>query len=305
MKKEEDPTAHDLSHLSKTIRPIATQSNEERIKHLMREQFIPYTRAELILNQLEGLYRREGANRAQGRLFIGPSLSGKSSILHQFVKNHRADDNVDGDAAIVPVLMVQYPETGREGIYSAVCHALNHKPPVSASMARLRSDCIDLLKAVDVQVLLIDEFHNVLRGNTEEQRIGLTTIKYVMNAIGRPVVVAGTSEAYNAIHKDDQMMSRLRPIYLERFRSGEEDFLSLLAGFELRMPLLKASNLMDPDLAQEIYRLTEGLVGHVADLLSELGVLAIQTGEECITTELVKSCSWAPMADKDLVARTK
>lgn len=239
MESTDGSSERELGHLSKQVRLIAVQEDDERIAYLTRERFIPYDRATRVLDELEKLYRREDAVRAQGRLFIGPSLAGKSSILHRFVQSHRADDNVDGEAAIVPVLMVQYPEVGREGIYSAICHALNHRPPVSASLARLRAECLDLLKAVGVRVLLIDEFHNVLRGNTEEQRIGLTTIKYVMNALGRPIVVAGTSEAYNAVNKDPQMLSRLKPIYLNRFQEQDEDYLSLLSGFELSLPLRK------------------------------------------------------------------
>lgn len=302
MESAENSTENELGHLSKQARLVAVQEDDERIAYLTRERFIPYDRATRVLDELEKLYRREDAVRAQGRLFIGPSLAGKSSILHKFVQNHRADDNVDGEAAIVPVLMVQYPEVGREGIYSAICHALNHRPPVSASLARLRAECLDLLKVVGVRVLLIDEFHNVLRGNTEEQRIGLTTIKYVMNALGRPIVVAGTSEAYNAVNKDPQMLSRLKPIYLNRFQEQDEDYLSLLSGFELSLPLRKPSHLIDGEVSAEIYRLTEGLVGHIADLMSELGTLAIQTGEECITLDLVRESSWVPMADKDQVA---
>lgn len=296
----EDELADDgpLKHLSRGVRPIALREDAFRIAEIGKERFIPYTRATKILEELEALYRRPTAVRAQGRLFIGPSLAGKSSIFAKFAENHRADDNVEGDAAIVPVLCVQYPEKASEGIYSSICHALNHRPPASASPSRIRGDCLDLLKAVDIRILLIDEFHNVLLGNLREQRMGITTIKTIMNALGRPVVVAGTAEAYNAINKDPQMLSRLRPIYLNRLQETDEDYIELLAGFEMSLPLRQPSNLMNSKMAKEIYRLTDGLVGNISDLLAELAIRAIEEGHERITLEALKDNDWAPMADK-------
>lgn len=296
----EDELADDgpLKHLSCGVRPLALKEDAFRIAEIGKERFLPYTRATKILDELESLYRRPTAVRAQGRLFIGPSLAGKSSIFAKFAENHRADDNVEGDAAIVPVLCVQYPEKASEGIYSSICHALNHRPPASASPSRIRGDCLDLLKVVDVRILLIDEFHNVLLGNLREQRMGITTIKTIMNALGRPVVVAGTMEAYNAINKDPQMLSRLRPIYLNRLQEDDEDYTELLAGFEMSLPLRQPSNLMSSKMAVEIYRLTDGLVGNISDLLAELAIRAIEEGDERITLEALKDNDWAPMADK-------
>lgn len=290
-----------LSHLSRGVRAVALKDDTFRIAEIVKERFLPYTRATKILEDLEALYRRPTAVRAQGRLFIGPSLAGKSSIFAKFAENHRADDNVDGEAAIVPVLCVQYPEKASEGIYPSICHALNHRPPASASPSRIRGDCLELLKAVDVRILLIDEFHNVLLGNRDEQRIGIATIKTVMNDLGRPLVVAGTAEAYNAINKEAQMLSRLRPIYLHRLQETDEDYIELLVGFEMSLPLRQPSNLAAPEMASEIYRLTDGLVGHISDLLSELAIRAIEEGDERITLEALMENGWAPMADKQQV----
>lgn len=292
----------DLSHLNPDVAEIARLDAEARIRFIYRDRFIPHGKAEDILNELEFLYRMEDAVRAQGRLLVGESLMGKSTILDEFSRNHRASDNPDGEGVICPVISVQYPETAREGIYPEILRKMNALVPAKTKSTKLRGDCVDLLKAVGCRILIIDEFHNLLGGSDRDRANGLNSIKYLMNELRRPIVVAGTADCRVAIRSDPQMTSRLKYMPLPRFRN-DESFQLLLGGFEAMLPLRKPSNLFEPMLAEHIFRLTEGVTGHVSDLLNMAAKIAIEDGEEKITSKVLDDTGWLATNDKESLER--
>lgn len=283
-------------HLAPAAAAMADYDDETRIAYVKRDRFVPHTQAEEILDELESLYRMEDAVRPQGRLLVGRSLMGKSTILEEFMLNHRASDNPDGDAAVVPVVRVQYPDQAREGIYPEILTKLNAHLPANSKSQDVRGCAVALLKRVGMRLLLIDEFHNVLEGSATAQRKALNSIKYLMNELRRPVVVAGTVEVLNAASSDEQIKSRLKPLPLARFKDDER-FQELLAGFEMLIPLRKPSGLADPLLSSRIYEHTLGIVGQVSDLLNKTVELAIKEGVELITPELIEATKWEVCKD--------
>jgi hypothetical protein len=288
-------------HLAPAAARMADLSDELRIKYICRDRFVPHKRAQEVLDELETLYGMEDAVRPQGRLVVGRPLMGKSTIFEEFLLNHPADDNPKGDAAIVPVLQVQYPEDAKEGIYPEILSRLGAKLPANAKLHYFRTAAVELVRRVGVRVILIDELHNVLEGSASAQRKGLNSIKYLMNELRRPVVCAGTIEVLNAIKSDTQMHSRLKRIPLVRFEDNE-DFQELLAGFELVLPLRKESILDGADLSTKIFDITMGIVGEVADLLNRAAIYAIQTGSECITEDVIDAVTGNRFSDEEIAA---
>lgn len=288
------------SHLALEVAKVAGQDNEARIAYIRRDRFVLHRRAEDVLNDLEMLYRMEDAVRPQGRLIVGNPLMGKSTIFDEFLRNHRASDNPEGDAAVVPVLLVQYPESASEGIYPEILAKLNARLPVNAQPRVQRKAVVELLKSVGLRVLLIDELHNVLEGSANAQRKGFNSIKYLMNELRRPVVCAGTVVVFNAIHSDTQISSRLKRLPLAPFRD-DADFQELLAGFELLLPLRKASELYDEMLSTQIFQVTLGVVGEVVDLLNNAAIYAIENELECITEDVIKAVTGQRLTDEEIV----
>jgi hypothetical protein len=286
-------------HLAPAAAQMADADNASRIEYIRRDRFIYHKRAEEILIELEVLCRMEDAIRPQGRLLVGRSLMGKSSIFDEFLRNHRASDNPDGEAAVVPVLVVQYPEVAQEGIYPEILNKLGAKMPANSKLQDLRRSAIDLLHRVGLRILLIDELHNVLEGSANAQRKGLNSIKYLMNELRRPVVCAGTVEVLNAIKSDPQMYSRLKRLPLARF-ADDMDFLELLVGFEMALPLRKSSGLDDVELSSLIFQVTRGIVGEASDLLNSAAIYAIEEGFECITVEVLKAVTGQWPSDEDI-----
>lgn len=285
-------------HLAPAAAVMADKNDEARIAYIQRDRFVPHRQAEDVLNEFEMLYRMEDAVRPQGRLLVGRPLMGKSTILNEFMRNHRASDNLDGDAAVVPVVSIQVPGQPKEGIYSEILAKLNMHMPRNAKSRDIRVSAVSLLRSVGMRLLLIDEFHNVLAGTSSAQQMALNSVKYLMNELRRPVIVAGTVEVLNAVaaNTDPQIHSRLRPIPLARFEDDDR-FQELLAGFEMLIPLRQASSLTDPALSSLIYEHTLGVIGDVSDLLNKTAILAIMEGEEMITAELIEAMKWKESLD--------
>jgi len=286
-------------YLAPSAAQMAERDDKTRIAYIGKDRFVPHRRATEVLDDLEALFATEDAVRPQGRLLVGRSLMGKSTIFDEFVGRHPATDNPGGNAAIVPVLLVQYPDTAREGIYPEILASLNARLPTNAKTQELRNASVRLMKAVGVRVLLVDELHNLLEGSANAQRKGLTSIKYLMNALRRPVVCAGTLEVINAINSDRQMSSRLARTPLARF-SDDDDFQELLAGFESVLPLRKPSNLADVELSTKIFGITLGIIGDVADLLNRAAIQAIRSGTECITSNLIDEVTQYRLTDEQI-----
>lgn len=286
-------------HLAPEVAAMADQEDVLRIDYISRDRFIAHKQAENILDELESLYRVDNAVRPQGRLVVGRPLTGKSTLFDEFLRRHPADDNPDGNAAMVPVVSVQYPETAKEGIYPEILAKLNARMPANTKTPELRHATVEMLRLVGMRVLLIDELHNLLEGSANSQRKGLNSIKYLMNELHRPVITAGTIDALNAIHTDEQIHSRLTPLPLARFKD-DEDFQDLLQCFEMVLPLRKPSNLSDPELSSVIYQHTLGIVGRVAEVLDKAAIYAIREGLECITAKMIEEHRWGIQDYKEL-----
>lgn len=269
-------------HLSAVVAQVADMDDQARIDYIGKDRFIAHKRASEILNELDALCQLDDAIRPQGRLLIGHPLMGKSTLVNEFLRRHSASDNPGGDAAIVPVVSIQLPESAKEGVYPEILGSFCAKLPKSAKPHDVRHGTVDFLQRIGMRVLLIDEFHNILEGSALAQRKGLNSVKYLMNRLRRPVVVIGTSDLINAIGRDRQISSRLKPIVLPRFKD-DQDFQELLVGFEMVLPLRKPSNLQDPELSTLIYVHTLGIMGDVADLLNEAAKIAIKESTERIT----------------------
>lgn len=97
------------------------------------------------------------------------------------------------------------------------------------------------------------------------------------------------------------MHSRLKRQPLLRFQD-DLDFQELLAGFELLLPLRKASGLSDETLSTQIFGISMGIVGEVADLLNSAAIFAIKEGVECITTDVINAVTGMRATDEDIAA---
>ncbi|HAE8483189.1 TniB family NTP-binding protein, partial [Citrobacter freundii] len=138
-----------------------------------------------------------------------------------------------------------------------------------------------LLRKVGVRMLVIDELHNVLAGNSVNRREFLNLLRFLGNELRIPLVGVGTRDAYLAIRSDDQLENRFEPMMLPVWEAND-DCCSLLASFAASLPLRRPSPIATLDMARYLLTRSEGTIGELAHLLMAAAIVAVESGEEAI-----------------------
>lgn len=286
-----------FEHLCESARAVALLPDAERIRDIESPRWIGYSRAKQILDRLEMRLAHPPTHRMPNLLLMGETNNGKTAILSRFVRDHDRVENRRGDNAYLPVLMVQAPPGPDEvRLYQAILLGLN-APPINERAERLQFRVIRVLKQVGIRMLIVDEIHHVLSGPSAKQRYFLNVIKYLGNELQIPIVAAGIEDAYNAIQSDAQLANRFHPVTLPTWHQDTE-FLRLLKTFEMVLPLRRPSNLSEPMLSTKLLEMTEGTIGELAMLLEIAATLAIKSGAEMISPDLLKEVDYVPPSER-------
>lgn len=265
---------------------------DERIAKIRGGHWIRYARAEQIDKKLDELLRLPKTRRMPNLLIAGETNNGKTALVTRFVRRHPPELGAHGTPSGVPVIAIQAPPIPDERrFYQAILTRLFAPFRPSRSAGLLQYEVMQLLATVGLRMLIIDEVQHVLAGPLLKQRHFLNVIKYLGNELQIPIVAVGTHDAFNAIHTDPQLANRFEPALLAKWTMNDE-YLRLLASFEIALGLKHRSNLLEPDLAMMILSLGEGTIGEIAALLSRAALHAIERGTERITTSALQQCGY-------------
>jgi len=199
----------DLSHLLPAAQGLARLPTDERLQRLRADRWIGYPRAVEALNRLETLYAWPNKQRMPNLLLVGPTNNGKSMIVEKFRRTHPA--STDTDQEHIPVLVVQMPsEPSVIRFYVALLVAMGAPLRPRPRLPEMEQLALALLRKVGVRILVIDELHNVLAGNSVTRREFLNLLRFLGNELRIPLVGVGTRDAYLAIRSDDQLENPVR-----------------------------------------------------------------------------------------------
>lgn len=272
-------------HLGPGYAEVAARGDDERLAFISRDRFLPFRQTDAVLKAMNRLYRQPTSIRPKGMLLVGESLIGKSFLIDHFKREHPAEDNMDGDAAIVPICHITVAGRARADLYREIMGSMNARPASTAKPDAVRTDCIALMRAVGMRVLIIEEFQDLMVGTSTEQDVGLNHVKYIMSQTGRPIIASGIERAASAVNRSTQIKSRLREKRLHRFLPDSAEYVEALVMWEETMPLRKASHLDDAAIARDIHERTDGVTGRISELLQVAAELAIEDGSERITMD--------------------
>lgn len=233
----------DLSHLLPAVQGLARLPADERIQRLRADRWIGYPRAVEALNRLETLYAWPNKQRMPNLLLIGPTNNGKSMIVEKFRRTHPASS--DADQEHIPVLVVQMPsEPSVIRFYVALLAAMGAPLRPRPRLPEMEQLALALLRKVGVRMLVIDELHNVLAGNSVNRREFLNLLRFLGNELRIPLVGVGTRDAYLAIRSDDQLENRFEPMMLPLWEAnddpavGFDNWRKAIEGLDLEVPIL-------------------------------------------------------------------
>jgi len=267
--------------------PVATDP-EARILAIQKRSWIGYPRAQEIRQQLDDLLNHPKVPRMPNLAIIGETNNGKSSILESFYRRHQPPDDPNIDRTPLPILMVDTPPEPDEGrLYR---HMLRHlfatvgrREPSDLLFDRLKV----LLRHLETQMVVLDEFNCAVAGTPVKQRRFLNALRLMGNDLRLPIVVAGTPETLAALQSDPQLANRFEPTFLPKWKL-DTDYARLLMSVEKGFALQQPSDLAHPKFAQRLLDLSEGILGETMELLRRLAIRAIRSGEEQITPTMLK-----------------
>lgn len=291
-------------HLHPATRPLADENTESRIRRIRTERWIAYARAQSSLSALEDLLTFPKRTRMPNLLLVGPTNNGKTMIIEKFRRSHLpvdASSTPDG-VANIPVLKVQMPAGPDERrFFGAILDALGFPSACADRLATRQELALRFMRSTAVQLLVIDEVHNILSGTHTQQRRLLNLLRWLGNELQISLVAVGTAEALRAIQSDDQLANRFEPLALPAWRAGTE-YDRLLSTLEAILPLRRASHLTHPALSQKILSASEGILGEVIALVTRAAVRAVTSSTEAISAKLIDESGFVSPTERRRVA---
>lgn len=286
-------TLNNMEHLNNKTKELLVRFNtQEKIQYVKEFKWIGYTQAQEIFKKLDDLKSYPKTYRMPNLLLVGDSNNGKTAILRKYWERNPAFIREVDQTVINPVIYVQAPpEPDEKRFYNIILETLFAPTKTSEKIDVRQQRIINLLKHVEVKILLIDEIHHVLAGTLKKQRTFLNVIKYLSNELQIPIICAGTKEAYNAIQTDPQLANRFEPKVLQRWRNDDE-FKRLLVSFESVIPLSEPSHLIENSILTNILAKSEGLIGEVTKIIELSSILAIESGKNKITNNIINNIEY-------------
>ena len=280
------------AHLSEKAKQLLTATDAERIRAIQTGTWIAYPTVTAILTRLETLLAYPPVVRMPNMLLIGVSNNGKSSLLTHFHSKHPTTLNPEEEATVAPIVRIDAPSRpNTTDFYNRILQALMAPYRPSAPEPEKCYQAKVLFKTLGVRMLIIDDIQHLIAGSTNKQREFRNALKTLGNETQVTIVGAGTEDALTAFNTDPQLSNRFKPALLPLWTLDNE-FGSLLATLERRTPLKKASNLVEPNMAQKILAMSEGILGEICDLLKQVAETAILNGDERITEKLLNATDW-------------
>jgi hypothetical protein len=292
------------AHLHASLRGIADESAEARIRRIRTDRWVSYGRAEAALTAMEDLLNFPKRTRMPNLLLVGPTNNGKTMIVEKFRRAHplTAACQTESGAAHVPVLRVQMPAGPDEPrFFGAIVDELGYPHMLTDRGSKRQDAALRMMRETQVRVLIIDEVHNILAGSRLQQRRLLNVLRWLGNELQISLIAVGTAEALHAVQSDDQLANRFEPVGLPPWRAGNE-YEQLLSTLEAVLPLRQPSDLVEDELASKILASAEGILGEIVSIVTRAAVRAVSSGNEAITAELIDQTGFIAPSQRRRVA---
>ena len=272
---------------------MSTASLDDTIFNIKRPRLVGYRRLISFLDQLEGIHKMPARDRMPAMLLVADPGNGKTTAVTEHASNHKPDLGLGEDAATYPVILVRAPaSTSEMTFYEKILHVLNAPPASKHRVDLVARQVYNLLITVKTRILIIDEFHDILKGPLKKQSYFLTVIKELHNELPISIVATGTREAYQALKSDRALESRFRPFELPNWQFDEE-LIALLQSFKDTWSLE-----FDPEaLAPRILAIAGNTIGEISYLLECAAVACATEGHHKVTSRLLQNCGYVRRLD--------
>lgn len=289
----------DTKHIENLL-PIAREyldkSTEERIKKVQEQIWIPYPKANQILQELEDFKNYPKKERMPNLLIVGDTNNGKSTILNKFTRQYPLHTKIKN---YWPVIKISAPiSPSNNALYEKILDELRVPYSMNESATSKEYQVLNILKSLETQMLIIDEFQDIFHGDARQQRKFLTALKHLGNDLQIPIIAAGVWEVQSVLSADPQISNRFETVIKLNKWKPDIDFAKLIVSFERTLPLKEASDLHKGETFKMLYTLSEGYIGELARVIEKAAVFALRHKKEKIDVEVLQSIAFTPPSQR-------
>jgi uncharacterized protein YjiS (DUF1127 family) len=274
-------------HLTDDAGDALAESIDERIYFIRSKRWIAYPKAIEILGHLNALLKHPRTTRMPSLAVYGDSGMGKSMLVEKFKDDYALSAREKPRGPKAKLLVVELAGRPNERrLFAQILAVLGAPQSPRATIVELERTTVRLLRDLGVQVLVLDEIHNVLAASWREQRVVFNTLRYLSNELKLSLVCFGIMEARQAINGDVQLARRFDSVSLPRWMAGKE-FEQLVLAIIRNLPLKEPSVLTVKGL-RRILQTSDGVSARIFRMLNDVAIEAIETGVERITDEALE-----------------
>lgn len=286
------------NHLSLKTAELLEKSIDERLAYIRKDNWIPYPRANELLKQLEDLLAHPKCERMPNLAISARTNNGKTRLLRYFLSCHPSQDNPEGESIIVPALYIQCPGVPDESrLYDAILTKLCKRFRASASAREKLPLVLDVLREVDLKLLIIDEANYAESGSVGRQKTFLNALRYLGGELQIALTLTGTEEMMRVLRTVPAVENRFSPAFLPLWVC-DADYRRLLASFERLLPLEHPSTLSDNTLATLMHAKTGGTIGELKMLLASAAEYAMRNNIERIDRSVIDACGYVSPSER-------
>jgi Bacterial TniB protein len=281
----------DGEHLSQKTRDLLDRPIEERMAYIQKDSWIPYSRANKILQQLEDLLNHPKCDRMPNLAISAQTNNGKTRLIKHFLSLHQASE-ASSSSITAPVFYLQCPGVPDEArLYNSILLKLCKKFRPTAPPQEKLVLTLDALSKIDLRILALDEVNFTEVGTAAKQKRFLNALRFLANELRISIVCLGTEEMMRVIRTVPSVENRFTPTVLPRWQPDKE-LRKLLASFEKIIPLNYPSDLQSSKLTSKLLTRSEGTIGELKMLLGAAAAAAMRNGTERITEEIIDGCNY-------------
>ena len=231
-----------------------------------------------------------------GLMVSGPARTGKTTALTQLGRAHEIAirKRHPAQADRLPVIYVAVPPAATARMLAVeFARFLGLELPARANLTDITNTVCSVAAHTHVDLVLVDEIHNISLATRTGAEVS-DQLKYFAERLPATFVYAGVeveAQGLFAGARGRQIAGRFTVITAAPFAYGTPDqrraWQALVATLESTLRLREHAPGTLPAMAEQLYRRTGGMIGSLSQLIRGAAILAIETGTERITEDLL------------------